>query len=75
MKNDGRLYVCDRCGEKDFFKRTKVESLSGGYEHVGVYELADGWTYSYGKDLCPSCSKSFDQLKESFFTKTEEYNG
>lgn len=75
MRSEGKLYVCDRCGASAFFKRTKVESLSGGYEHVGVYELADGWTYSYGKDLCPSCSKSFDQLKESFFTKTEEYNG
>lgn len=36
MKSEGKLYVCDRCGEEAFFKRTKVESLSGGYEHVGV---------------------------------------
>lgn len=75
MKIEGMLYVCDRCGEKDFFQRTKVESLSGGYEHTALYEPAAGWTCSCGKNLCPPCSKSYEKLIEAFFVMAEENDG
>ena len=39
-----------------------------GYSYRDIYEKApDGWTKSYGKDLCPVCSDTLEELIEDFW--------
>lgn len=74
MKSEGRLYVCDRCGETMFFKRVDKEVLSGGFEVYDRYEKAEGWGYCDGKDLCPACSDELKRITESFLRYVEADN-
>ena len=58
MRKNGILLICDRCGTSKFLKKLKD----------GKFEEAPGdWGHYNGKDLCPDCSKKYEELLGEFF--------
>lgn len=67
----GMLKTCDRCGAQIFLKLTGSEQFDGGYSSRDTFEKApDGWANGYidGKyrDLCPTCSKQWEDVSAAF---------
>lgn len=65
---NGRLTICDRCGEKVFSKTNGEGELDGGFTRWNKFEpLPDGWEY-HGEtgQLCPKCNEEYMSLIEKF---------
>lgn len=57
MREHGQQYTCDRCGRTGFFQN---EPSSWGYD-IGM------------GDLCPSCAKSWKEVKNQFKHSTSKF--
>ena len=55
-----KRYICDACG-KEFC--------------IDPEHDIEGWTSSEVGDLCPSCSRAWDNYKESFIERMRKDNG
>jgi hypothetical protein len=65
---NAKIVTCDRCGKSVTLKWLERKELDGGYSHHDDYEKApDGWSKSYGKNLCPVCSDHLAKLIEEFW--------
>lgn len=74
MEMDGKLIICDRCGERVFLKTVGDGVADGGYTRWNKFEpKPDGWIYSRDlqKSLCPACNDKYQMLLESFITSKE----
>ncbi len=74
-RENGQLKTCDRCGKTVFLKTIGDGETDGGYTRWNKFESAIGWTTECDiGDLCPDCSKQFEELKESFkkFVRTSK---
>ena len=60
MIQRGTRYICDAC-RKEFFIQEGGENKE--------------WTEAEGWDLCPSCSRAWDNFKESFIERMRKDNG
>lgn len=60
---DGRMYICDRCGEEVF-----VANAPG----VNAYssETPNGWSNYNTRLLCRKCTYTLDHLHEKFMNGT-----
>lgn len=56
MQKKGTMKTCDRCGKKIFVTGDYLSELDDQY-----------WTKYEGKDMCPDCSREFENLIEDFF--------
>lgn len=66
-RRDGRIYTCDRCGEQVFLRLIGKETLDGGFTSYNQFEkLPDGWTFESRWDLCPECSRQYQQAIDQF---------
>ena len=77
-EKNGRLYICDRCGETTFCECTGEGETDGGYTRWNTFKpLPDDWGYSSDckkiRRLCPRCNKIYRDMIKSF--ETEEYQG
>jgi hypothetical protein len=66
---NGRLTICDRCGEQVFSKYTGEGVTDGGYTRWDKFEnLPDGWESHYDGIgmLCPKCNEEYKKLIENF---------
>ena len=64
-KVNGRIYSCDRCGNKIFVKAISEKETDGGFTRYNTFEdMPDGWGYDCraGMDLCPKCKKELDSI-------------
>lgn len=64
-KVNGRIYSCDRCGDKIFVKAISEKEMDGGFTRYNTFEdMPDGWGYDcrVGMDLCPECKKELDSI-------------
>lgn len=73
-KTNGRLIVCDRCGETVFCKCTGEGERDGFFTRWNEFEEANGWYAEYGiGDLCPECSAEWETVKSYFARKRSEF--
>lgn len=73
---NGRLTICDRCGEKVFSKYTGEGETDGGWTRWDKFEkLPEGWESHLDNIgmLCPKCNKEYHELIKKF--KGEANNG
>jgi len=65
---NGRLTICDRCGEKVFSKCTGEGERDGGFTRWNTFEpLPEGWDcHEYTGTLCPKCNEEYKKLIENF---------
>lgn len=64
-KVNGRIYSCDRCGDKIFVKTIGEKEMDGGFTRYNTFEdMPDGWGYDcrVGMDLCPECKEELDSI-------------
>lgn len=64
-KVNGRIYSCDRCGDKIFVKTIGEKEMDGGFTRYNTFEdMPEGWGYDcrVGMDLCPECKKELDSI-------------
>ena len=64
-KVNGRIYSCDRCGDKIFVKTIGDKEMDGGFTRYNTFEdMPDGWGYDcrVGMDLCPECKEELDSI-------------
>lgn len=74
---NGKLIICDRCGETAFLKCAGEGELDGGYTRWNKFEPEpDGWDYhsEIGR-LCPGCNQEYLQLLRIFKNRTMEAEG
>lgn len=65
MTEEGKLYICDRCGETVFceVKMSVPDGMSG---RTFNYEKSKHWGRYDGKDLCPICTKQYLAMMNQF---------
>lgn len=64
---NGRLYICDRCGATGFAKCTGEGETDGGYTRWNNFEKLEGWSNSYDAGLlCPACTSEWKCIIEQF---------
>lgn len=71
---NGRLIICDRCGETAFLKCTGEKERDGGYTRWNTFEAPPegwGWHSETGR-LCPSCEREYTCLVEMFKNRRKE---
>lgn len=71
MKNNGLLLTCDRCNAAVFLKCTSTTFDYG--QCINEFEKPPaGWKVDTNMgDLCPSCSKEYEQLKKEFLEQVQ----
>lgn len=56
---EGKVRVCDVCGDEVFLKYLGTDEYDGGFTKVRKHETADGWhnirAFGVNGDVCPSC--------------------
>lgn len=76
MKENGRKIVCDRCGQSTFVRCNGEGEMDGGYTRWNKFEQAEGWQWEHGVgDLCPECSKEWNEMQEAFKRKIAKWTG
>ena len=73
---NGRLTMCDRCGEKTFSKCNGEGEMDGGYTRWNKFEeLPNGWDYhSETGMLCPKCNEKYNVILEKFKNEVSKFN-
>lgn len=74
MRQKGIVLTCDRCGKSEFLKRlpdTYSYANSKGITGEEIYQEPEyGWSEivicGERKDLCPDCSKVYEDFEKSF---------
>lgn len=66
MTKIGKLYICDRCGNTGFAGYVGGSDRSGWIDPFGIFEKLEGWEIWEGKNLCPDCTKEYNQRLEGF---------
>lgn len=72
---EGKLCICDRCGEYVFLRYRGELSANGGFTRYVMYEdFPDGWTIKGERDLCPKCNRLYQNMIKQFMgdTRIEE---
>lgn len=71
---NGRITICDRCGEQVFSKSIGKGEMDGGYTRWNEFEpLPDGWKKHLDVgQLCPKCNEEYARLIEQFMNKEVE---
>ena len=77
MKQKGVLVTCDRCGKTEFIEKLEGPFARGASELIidgEVYKaLYYGWTereiQGEKTNLCPACSKIFENFEKTFMEK------
>lgn len=73
---DGKLVICDRCGERAFTKLKKTVTCGTNETIIEYEDLPKGWyLHYYFGDLCPKCAKEYEETQKKFFAKGEKTNG
>ena len=83
---NGRLVICDRCGDTTFCECSGEGEADGGYTRWNTFNpTPEGWGIcSEIKDifnLCPKCNAEYTKILNNFKTKgfvkksTEAFNG
>jgi DNA-directed RNA polymerase subunit RPC12/RpoP len=72
VKQNGLLITCDRCNASIFLKCTST--TFGGEQWINKFEDSPtGWEVDTNMgDLCPSCSKEYEQLKKEFLKEAQK---
>ncbi len=70
-EKNGRLYICDKCGETEFCECTGENERDGGYTRWNTFEpLSEGWSVTMDCEkihrLCPKCNKKYRELISAF---------
>ena len=65
---NGKLTICDRCGEQVFSKCNGEGEMDGGFTRWNKFEkLPDGWESHYETGmLCPKCNEEYKVIIEKF---------
>lgn len=72
MNQIGKEYTCDRCGAKVFVRYIGEKDLDGGWTKVYNFEKPTDWGYDTKiGDMCPECTKKFNEMIENFKTRKE----
>lgn len=81
-QKNGRLYICDRCGETTFCECNGEGERDGGYTRWNTFEEPpEGWgtTRDCEKvfNICPSCNEIYRNMIKTFerYVKVEKYQG
>ena len=74
MITNGRLSVCDRCGQGTFSRCTGEGELDGGFTRWNKFEpLPEGWrNHSAIGLLCPVCNEEFNRIMDAFIDAKKE---
>lgn len=79
---NGRMIICDRCGETVFCECTGEGERDGGYTRWNTFEEPpEGWDTTRDCEkvfnVCPSCNKIYRDMIKTFerYEKVEEYQG
>jgi hypothetical protein len=72
---NGKLIICDRCGETAFLKCVGEGEMDGGFTRWNKFEpTPDGWgNHRETGLLCPCCDLEYTKLVEMFKTKIESF--
>lgn len=72
---NGRLTICDRCGETIFSKCTGEGDTDGGYTRWNEFEpLPEGWEFHHKiGTMCPKCSDQYKILLDDFMKKVDSF--
>ena len=65
---NGRLTICDRCGQKVFSKCIGEGATDGGFTRWNKFEeLPKGWEF-HGEvgELCPKCNEQYEIMINEF---------
>ena len=54
--------TCDKCGKK----QKMINGRDGEYTDFKKWLLPNGWDWHGKKDLCPSCVKKLENIKNKF---------
>lgn len=74
MRIKGTRLICDKCGTHDFTHQTDFGSYvnnagpdasDGFYTNEGC--MLSGWSRRQNKDLCPVCTRMYDDAITEFF--------
>lgn len=69
-RENGRLIMCDRCGETVFTKTVGDGELDGGFTRWNKFEpIPNGWGVHKNKDLCPTCNSEWNKIETEFMNK------
>jgi hypothetical protein len=64
---NGRLLVCDRCGETVFCECTGEGETDGGYTRWNKFKPAEGWSVEVDiGNMCPRCTESYNEVIRQF---------
>lgn len=67
---EGKVIVCDRCGNYICLRKTGTNKLDGGYTEIPVYDKKPaGWEKSATSpccDLCPECNAVWKDVLHRF---------
>lgn len=65
---NGKMMVCDRCGENVFLKCVGEGEMDGGYTRWNKFEATPhGWSNCIGAGLlCPACKGKYEALIATF---------
>lgn len=71
---NGRMIICDRCGESAFLKCTGEGERDGGFTRWNKFEpVPEGWDRHYEVGLlCPNCNREYEALMRRFKNLPEE---
>lgn len=73
MTRESKEIKCDRCGESVFLNRIENKVTDGGFTKTDIYEpKPEGWSRRECKDLCPFCTKYFEEVFEEFMTDLKD---
>lgn len=69
MEMNGKMIICDHCGEKVFLKTIGDGETDGGFTRWNKFEpKPDGWerpSFDIGL-LCPKCSAEYHEILRNF---------
>lgn len=64
MRQDGRMYVCDRCGKRVF---VMIDDERKKYDITPVSAWTVTHEYRGNLDLCESCAAAYRKMLEDFY--------